>query len=161
MVTVFLWIVIYALFIASFIGLIFPLIPSALLIWIGFLIYHFELNPNMLGIVFWVAMGVLTIILFGADLIANSYFVKRFGGTKWGERGAAIGVIVGSFIIPPFGIIIVPFVFVLLIEILQGKSLKFAITSAIGSFIGFFGGTIAKIILQVIMIIWFLIVVLF
>ena len=38
----------------------------------------------------------------------NKYFVNRFGGSKLGEYAALIGVIVGCFVIPPFGIIIVP-----------------------------------------------------
>ena len=49
----------------------------------------------------------------------NKYFVNRFGGSKLGEYAALIGVIVGCFVIPPFGIIIVPFIAVLIVELVQ------------------------------------------
>lgn len=105
-------------------------------------------------------MGIFTVVLVLADIIANSYFVKRFGGSKWGERGAAVAVIFGSFIIPPFGIIILPFLVVFFIEILQSKTVGEAIRASIGSLLGFLGGALAKIVIQMIMIIWFFIVVL-
>src|SRR5690625_6492591 len=106
MVDVIIWIIIIVLFIASYLCLIYPVLPSSLFIWIGFLLYYFLINNMDFGWLFWSAMALFTILLLFADIIANSYFVKRYGGSKWGERGAAIAVIVGSFIISPFGIII-------------------------------------------------------
>lgn len=161
MTDILLWIVIILLFIASYIGLIYPIIPSSLFIWISFLMYHFLIDSTNLGWFFWSAMVGLTAILLFADVIANSFFVKRYGGSKWGERGAAIAVIVGSFIIPPFGIIIVPFITVLVIEMIQQNTFKKSFKTAIGSLFGFLGGTIVKIIIQTVMIIWFLFTILF
>ncbi|MGM8365395.1 DUF456 domain-containing protein [Virgibacillus sp. W0181] len=155
------WFIIIVLFILSFVGIIFPLIPAALVLWIGFLLYHFFINGEQLTLIFWIAMGVWTILLIGSDIIANSYFVKRFGGSKWGERGAVIAVIIGSFIVPPFGILIVPFITVFIIEMIQRHDLKEAMLAAVGSLIAFLSGAFAKIIIQLIMIIWFIIVVLF
>src|SRR5690625_1775269 len=112
-------------------------------------------------LIFWSFMALFTIFFLLADIISNSYFVKRYGGSKWGERGAAIAVIVGSFIIPPFGIIIFPFITVLVIEIVQRSTFKQAFKTALGSLLGFLGGSIVKIIIQTIMIIWFVITILF
>ncbi|SFL95585.1 hypothetical protein SAMN04487943_105265 [Gracilibacillus orientalis] len=153
------WILIIACFILAFAGVIFPIIPSVLVIWIGFFIYQFALTAENIGWIFWVAMAVLTLLLIFSDIIANSYFVKKFGGSKTGERMAAVGVIVGSFIIPPFGIIIVPFVLVIVTEMVQKKTTQEAFKAALGSLIGFLSGTFAKIIIQLIMIIWFFIII--
>lgn len=153
------WIIIIALFIISFVGLLYPIIPSVLVIWIGFLLYHFMIDSGELHLVFWIAMSVFTVILIGADIIANSYFVKKYGGSKWGERGAAVGVLVGSFIIPPFGILVVPFVAVFIIEMIQKRTAQMALRASFGSLIGFLGGVLAKVIIQVVMIIWFFIVI--
>ncbi|MBY7142308.1 DUF456 family protein [Virgibacillus sp. NKC19-3] len=161
MLDILIWIAIVVLFMLSFVGILFPIIPSVLVLWIGFLLYHFILNANELGLSFWIIMGVFTIILFVADIIANSYFVKKFGGTKWGERAAAVAVIVGAFITPPFGIIYVPFIVVFLIEMTQKRTAKEAFRASIGSLIGFLSGAMAKVVVQLIMIIWFFIVVLF
>src|SRR5690625_2495646 len=106
-------------------------------------------------------MAVFTIILFVADMVANRYFVKKYGGSKWGERGAAVAVIVGSFIIPPFGILVVPFAVVLLIEMMQKRTINEALRASFGSLISFFSSTFDKIVLQCVMIVWFFIVVLF
>ncbi|MEK4800585.1 MULTISPECIES: DUF456 family protein [Oceanobacillus] len=155
------WIVIIVLFILSFAGIIYPIIPSVLVIWVGFLLYQFIINPDELTIVFWIIMAIFTLFLFLADILANSYFVKKYGGSKWGERGAVVAVIVGSFIIPPFGILIVPFITVFVIELLQQRPPNDAIKASIGSLLGFLGGSIAKVLIQLIMIIWFFIVIIF
>jgi uncharacterized protein len=156
MVDIIIWILIVALFILSFVGVIYPIIPSVLVIWIGLLLYQFGINGDELGFIFWTIMVIFTIILFVADILANSFFVKRFGGSKWGERGAAIAVIVGSFIIPPFGIIIVPFIAVLIIEMLQKRTIKEALKASVGSLLGFLSGTFAKVFIQIVMIILFI-----
>ncbi|SET34056.1 hypothetical protein SAMN05421676_10496 [Salinibacillus kushneri] len=149
------WILIIGFFILSFIGLIFPIIPSVLMIWGGFLVYHFGMNNDTLSFYFWIPMVFLTILLLVADIIVNSHFVKRFGGSKWGERFAAIAVVIGSFIMPPFGIIIIPFITVFIVEFIQKKSIEKSFKAAFGSFLGFFGSTLAKVFVQAIMIIWF------
>jgi hypothetical protein len=128
---------------------------------VGFLLYHFVLNPEELNYFFWIAMTVFTVILILADIIANSFFVKKYGGSKMGERGAAVAVIIGSFIMPPFGILIVPFVVVLLIEMMQRRTINEALRASFGSLIGFLSGTFAKVVLQFVMIVWFFIVILF
>lgn len=148
------WLLIIASFILSFVGIIYPIIPSPLVLWVGFILYYFVINDDLSGF-FWLAMVILTVILIVSDIIANSYFVKKYGGSKWGERVAAIGVIVGSFIVPPFGIIIVPFIAVIVVEMLQKRSTKESLRAAIGSLLGFLGGAIAKIVIQLVMIGWF------
>ncbi|WP_188456087.1 DUF456 domain-containing protein [Virgibacillus oceani] len=159
MLDIIIWIVIAALFILSFVGIVFPIIPSPLVLWGGFLLYHFVINADELTTIFWIAMAILTVILIVSDIIANSYFVKKFGGSKWGERGAAIAVIIGSFVIPPFGILILPFIAVFVIELIQKRTAKEAIQASIGSLIGFLGGAVAKVVIQLIMIVWFFVVV--
>ncbi|GIO27172.1 DUF456 domain-containing protein [Ornithinibacillus bavariensis] len=161
MIEIIIWILIVALFILSFVGVIYPIIPSVLLIWIGFLLYQFGINGDELGFIFWTIMVIFTIILIVADIVANSYFVKKFGGSKWGERGAAIAVIIGSFVIPPFGIIIIPFVAVLIIEMLQKRTFQEAFKASIGSLLGFLSGTFAKVFVQIVMIILFIINIIF
>ncbi|WP_342669958.1 DUF456 domain-containing protein [Pseudobacillus wudalianchiensis] len=151
------WVGIVVLFIASFAGLIFPIIPSILLLWGGFLLYHFGINHEELSVIFWLAMGMFTVLIITADILANSYFVKRYGGSKWGERIAGLAVIVGSFVFPPFGILLVPFAAVFVTELLIQKDAKKAMMVGFATFVGFLSGTIAKFLIQFIMIIWFFI----
>ena len=99
--TAILWILIIIAFALAFIGLIKPVIPSLLMLWIGFLIYQFGFHEGRLSWIFYVAMIIFTIMILVADFVMNKYFVNRFGGSKIGEYTALIGVIVGvSFFLP-------------------------------------------------------------
>ena len=148
--TAILWILIIIAFALAFIGLIKPVIPSLLMLWIGFLIYQFGFHEGRLSWIFYVAMIIFTIMILVADFVMNKYFVNRFGGSKIGEYTALIGVIVGCFVFPPFGIIIIPFVAVFIVELVQE-----AIKVSFGSVIAFLASTIAQGLIMIVMVIWF------
>ncbi|MGM0523625.1 MAG: DUF456 domain-containing protein [Bacillota bacterium] len=148
------WFLIITSLVLSFLSIVFPLIPAPVTLWSGFFLYFFFIDKQGLSPFFWVSMVILTLVLLLSDIIVNSYFVKRFGGSKLGERVAAIGAIVGSFF-PPLGILIVPFLAVIVTELLQRREPKRAFNAAVGSFFGFIGGTFFKIIIITVIIIWF------
>lgn len=150
------WIIIAASFIIGFAGLIFPVVPAVLMFWIGFLVFHFLVDSDALSWMFWVIAFVLTVLVFISDVIANSYFVKRYGGTKRGEYAAIIGVIFGMFIYPPFGVIFVPFILVLIVEAIGSKDMNQALKASIGSLLAFLSSSIFNAVIYVLMVIWFL-----
>ncbi|WP_400163469.1 DUF456 domain-containing protein [Brevibacillus sp. TJ4] len=153
-----LWIVIVALFALSIAGIFLPVIPDTILLWAGFLLYHFFVADPGAGLPasFWWGMVGLSVLLFGADFLTNMYFVKRYGGSKWSSFAAVLGIILGIFIFPPFGMIILPFVFVVLVELfVQNQPLERAIKAGFGSLLGFLGSAVVKVVLQIAMIIWF------
>ncbi len=158
---IFLWLLVIGFFVLSFIGLVFPILPSVFAVWIGFLIYHFFINSQVLGSFFWISMIILTVIVLLADLLASSLAVRKFGGSKKGERVAVVSVILGSFITPPYGIIWVPFVAVFLTEFFEKENFEDALKSSAATLIGFLSGQFAEGIIQFIMIIWFFITILF
>nr|WP_263314882.1 DUF456 domain-containing protein [Mammaliicoccus sp. Marseille-Q6498] len=155
--TVISWLIIIIMFVIAFIGLIKPIIPSVLFLWIGYFVYHFAIDSSKLSWVFWTVMAVFTIFLILSDIIMNSYFVKKFGGSKLGETMAAVGVIIGCFVFPPFGIIIVPFVLVFITEIIQKRDITSSMNASIGSLLGFLSSSIAKALIMIVMVIWFFI----
>ncbi|WP_248525650.1 DUF456 domain-containing protein [Staphylococcus aureus] len=148
--TIILWLLIIAAFMLAFVGLIKPIIPSVLVLWVGFLIYQFGFHNQHLSWVFYVSMALLTILILCADFLANKYFVNRFGGSK-------IGVVIGCFVLPPFGIIIIPFILVFIVELIQGYSFERAVKVSIGSIVAFLTSSIAQAIIMFIMIVWFFI----
>jgi uncharacterized protein YqgC (DUF456 family) len=145
----------------SFVGIIYPIIPSIVVLWGGFAVYRFLINSNELSIWFWSGMLVITVVLIAADIIANSYFVKKYGGSKTSERIATIATIIGSFIIPPFGIILIPFLAVLVTEYIVQKNWLKAIKVGSATVVAFLGGSIAKVLIQLLMIGIFIISVIF
>lgn len=153
--TVILWLCIIAAFVLAFIGLIKPIIPSVLMLWVGFLIYQFGFHNGNLSWVFYVSMILFTVFILVADFIMNKYFVNKFGGSKLSELVALVGVIVGCFVFPPFGIIIVPFVAVLVVEMIQEPNLTKALKASFGSVVAFLASSVAQAIIMIIMVIWF------
>lgn len=150
------WVIIAASFILGFVGLIFPVVPSIIMFWVGFLVFQFAVDGEALSWMFWVIMIVLTILVLFSDFIANSYFVKRFGGTKKGEYAAIAGVIIGMFVYPPIGIIVVPFILVLIVEGLGSKDMNQAFKASIGSLLAFLSSAIFNALVYVFMVVWFL-----
>lgn len=155
------WLLIIVSFIFSFVGLIYPIIPSVLMIWIGVVLYHFAINSSELTWISWTMFVLLTVFLFLADYLANLHFVDKAGGSKWGMRAATIGLIVGSFVLPPFGILIVPFVFVLVAEVAQKNTMASSLKVAFATLVAFLSGTLAKTLIQLIMIAVFIFDVIF
>jgi len=85
------WVIIWAFFIIGFIGLVYPIIPSVLFIIGGMLMYGVFFSFGPFSWVFWTIQGLLVILLFSADYLANLYGVKKFGGTKAGIWGSNCG----------------------------------------------------------------------
>ncbi|MCD8914082.1 DUF456 domain-containing protein [Staphylococcus sp. IVB6181] len=160
MVATILWLFIIACFVIAFIGLVKPVIPSMPVMWIGFLIYQIGFHNGKLSWVFYISMIILTIFIFLADLMMSQYFTRRFGGSKAGEITALIGVILGCFIFPPFGIILVPLIAVFVVEMILQKDPATAIKASFGSVVGFLASTAAQAIVMIIMVVWFFLAIL-
>lgn len=155
--TAILWILIILSFVLAFVGLIKPIIPSVLVLWVGFLIYQFGLNDGELSWIFYVTMILFTAFILISDFVMNKYFVNKFGGSRLGEYAAVVGVIAGCFIFPPFGIIIIPFLAVLIVELIQGSDFTGALKASFGSIMAFLASTVAQAFIMLIMVIWFFI----
>lgn len=153
----YIWLLIVLFFVISFIGLFIPMIPSIVFLWLGFLTYHFLYATSSLTEFFWIVMGIFTVITLVADLLMNIYFVDKFGGSKWSKWAAIVGVVIGVFIYPPIGMIAVPFILVVFIELLQKKDIKDAFLAAIGTLVGMVSSAVAKALIQSLMIVIFLI----
>lgn len=101
-----------------------------------------------------VIFGVIAAAVTFLDYVVPVWGTKKFGGTKMGVRGSTIGLLVAFFGLPllgivigPFGllgIILGPFVGAYIGESMAGNDSRVAMRSAIGSFIGFLGGTLMK-----------------
>ncbi|MDA7026931.1 DUF456 domain-containing protein [Bacillus sp. CLL-7-23] len=155
------WLLIFAMFIIAFIGLVYPIIPSVVFIIAGFILYGFLFSFEPFTYLFWMVEGIFIVALLVADHLANLFGVKRFGGSRAAIWGSTIGLLVGPFIIPIVGIIVGPFIGAMLGELLiHKKDIKTAVKIGTGSLLGFISGVLAKSVIQVIMIGYFLFAVL-
>ena len=151
------WIIIAALFAVAFIGLVYPIIPSAIFMAAGILVYGFFYDFSNFGFFFWLVQGFLFLLLLFADNLTNLYSVKKFGGTKAGMWGSTIGLLVGPFILPGFGILVGPFAGAVLAELLvHRKGIGEALKIGFGSLVGFLSSVVVKCLIQIAMIAYFL-----
>lgn len=150
------WFLIIACFIIGFIGLVYPIIPAVVFVIGGFLLYGLFFSFTELPWGFWVIESFFVVLLFGADMLANAFGVKKYGGSKAGIWGSTIGLIIGPFIIPFAGIILGPFLGAFIAELLFSRTtIKQAIKTGFGSVIGFLTSVFTKGIIQIVMIIIF------
>lgn len=154
---IFIWICIIILWITGIVGVIVPVIPSVLFVLASFILYHFTIDSEALSLFFWLLISGITLTLLLADLFTNKYFVKKYGGSKASEFVAIIGVIVGMFVIPPIGMIAVPFLLVFLVELFMKQNVHDAWSAALGALAGFLSGIVVKVGLLICMIVFFFI----
>lgn len=130
------------------IGCIVPVLPGVLLTYAGYVCLYFVDGVEM-SMAWLITFGVLTLILTILDYLLPAYLTKRSGGTKAGEIGATIGVIVGLFF-GPIGIIGGPFIGAFVGELLHNnKDTDRALRSGISSFLSFIVGTLSKLAISV------------
>lgn len=152
------WILVIACFIISFIGLVYPIIPGVIFLLGGFIVYGLFFSFADLNWLFWAIEILFVVLLFGADTVANAFGIKKFGGTNAGMWGSTIGLLIGPFVIPVAGILIGPFLGAVIAELLvERRPFGEAVKSGVGSLVGFLTSTVAKAVIQIVMIIVFFI----
>ncbi|MGE6488420.1 DUF456 domain-containing protein [Paenisporosarcina sp. NPDC076898] len=147
------WALIIISFVIGFIGLVYPIIPSVIFIMGGFLLHGVFFSFAELPWWFWLIQILFVILLFGADMMANAFGVKKYGGSKAGIWGSTIGLLIGPIVLPFAGIILGPFLGAIIAELLITRSsIKQAIKTGFGSVIGFLTSVITKGVVQIVMI---------
>ena len=81
-------------------------------------------------------MGALTATTFILDYIIPVAGAKKYGATKYGLWGSALGMVVGLFIFPPFGLFFGGFIGAMAGELFAGKKGDDALKAGLGVFIG-------------------------
>ena len=79
---------------------------------------------------------------------------KYFGATRWGAVGGILGGVVGIFFGLP-GLIIGPLLGVLIGELLGGQDILPATRSTWGTLLGTTAGMVGKVLIALVMIVWF------
>ena len=127
-----------SLILIGIVGCLVPVLPGPPLSYGGILILHFtryaEFSRNLL-----IILGVVAAIVTVLDYFVPIWGTKKFGGSKYGVRGATIGLIIGLFFGPP-GIILGPFIGAFIGEMIFKDDFKYAMKAGFGSLLGFLTG---------------------
>jgi uncharacterized protein len=126
------------LMLIGIIGCLVPVLPGPPLSFLGIILLHFSRFGEFTNSAL-ITFAVITIIVSILDYIVPIWGTKRFGGSKYGTRGATVGLIIGIFL-GPAGIIIGPFAGAVVGELLFKDDMKYALKAGFGSLLGFMTG---------------------
>jgi len=118
------------------IGCILPIIPGPPLSFISLLILSLARDWTPFSPTFLIVMGALTAITFILDYIIPVVGARKYGATKYGLWGSILGMILGLFFFPPFGLFLGGFIGAMAGELLAGKKGDEALKAGLGVFIG-------------------------
>ncbi len=133
-------------------GIIFPVIPSTPLIWVGIFIYAACDGFETIGWSLLLIFAILAIVSIVLDYLGGVIGAKKYGATRWGLIGSVIGGIAGFFMGGIVGLIFGPFFGAVSFDLFFGKDLKGAFISGVGTLVGFLGGVIIKLVISILII---------
>lgn len=126
-------------------GSIIPVLPGPLLSYIALLLYHFFINKMNSDSLLWIGVSVVIITIL--DYFLQIYGVKKAGGGKYAIRGSVVGMLLGVFLFPPFGILVGAFIGAYIGAKIEMD--KNAVKIAFGALWGFITGTILKLCISI------------
>jgi uncharacterized protein YqgC (DUF456 family) len=142
-----------ALMIIGIAGCLLPVLPGPPLSFLGIVVLHFtrfaDISKNL-----FIILGAVAIVVTIIDYVVPIWGTRHFGGSKYGMRGATVGLIIGLFLGPP-GIIIGPFLGAVVGELIFKDDLKYAIKAGFGSLLGFLTGVGLKLAASLLMTFYF------
>lgn len=152
------WVVTISLLILGFIGTLVPFLPGHLILFFAAGSHWLMLRQES-GVEWW-TFAVLAFMLILSqvfEFLSGAAGTRWFGGTRWGAAGALIGGIVGIFFIP-LGLFLGPLIGSMFCEfVFAKKEVRPATVSGVGSVLGTVAGMVIKIIVGVLMIVWFVV----
>lgn len=124
----------YVLIITAFIGCIIPGLPGPPFAFLSIIaIYLFD-NSTFSSQFLWI-IGIITMGVFFLDYLLPIMGAKMFKATKYGIWFSIIGMLIGIFFFPPFGMILGMLFGAIIGELVAGKAKAEAIKVGIISFI--------------------------
>lgn len=126
------------LMILGIIGCLVPVLPGPPLSFLGLILLHvtrFGHFPKTTLI----TLAAIAVIVTILDYIVPVWGTKKFGGTKYGIRGATVGLIIGFFL-GPIGIVLGPLIGAFVGEMIFKDDLTYAFKAGFGSLLSFLTG---------------------
>jgi uncharacterized protein YqgC (DUF456 family) len=122
-----------------------PALPGTPLIFVAALGHKLWFGPSAPHWIVIVGLGLLAGLSMLLDFLATTYGAKRLGATWKGMVGAGVGAVIGVFVFPPFGLILLPMIGAALAEMAGGREWRESGKAGIGAALGIIAGTLGKI----------------
>ena len=122
--------------VSGFVGCIFPIIPGPPLSFISLLILSYAKQWEPFSSIFLIVMGGLTVLALILDYVIPAAGAKKYGASNFSVFCSVIGMVIGIFAFPPFGLFIGGFVGGVAGELYRGKATEDALRAGLGAFVG-------------------------
>jgi len=137
------------LIILGIIGCLVPVLPGPPFSFLGILLLNFSRFADFTTSAL-ITLGAIAVAVTILDYIVPVWGTKKFGGSKYGTRGATVGLIVGLFL-GPLGIIFGAFIGAFAGEMIFKDDINYALKASMGSLLGFLTGIGLKLAASLIM----------
>lgn len=139
--------------ILGIIGCLVPVLPGPPISYLGLILLHLSRFGHFSNSIL-ISLAAVAVIVTILDFIVPVWGTKKFGGSKYGSRGATVGLIIGFFLGPP-GIILGPLVGAFVGEMIFKDDIGYAFKAGFGSLLGFLTGIGLKLAASFIMTFYF------
>jgi len=138
-------------------GLVVPVMPGLVIIWLAALGYGIVEGFGTLG---WVMFAIMTILMLGGSFVDNIFMgaKARTSGASWISIAVAlVAGIVGNFVVPVIGGLLAALLALFIAEWIRRRDWKEALTATKGMVIGCGWAFVIRFIIGVVMIgLWFI-----
>jgi uncharacterized protein YqgC (DUF456 family) len=118
------------------VGCIFPVLPGPLLSYFALIMLSYAHNWEPFNATFLITMGGVAILVSVLDYIVPAGGAKKYGASKLGIWGSVIGMVIGLFLVPPWGMFLGGILGALIGELAAGKEGRMALRASWGVFVG-------------------------
>jgi uncharacterized protein YqgC (DUF456 family) len=138
-VTILLYAIGVVLMLVGLAGLLLPVLPGAPLMFLGVVAIAWADGFARIGFTELVIVAGVAVSIVLVELAAELVGARRFGASRWGLVGAALGAIVGVFFGLP-GLVLGPLVGATSIELMIQRDVRKAGRVGLGTLVGFVFG---------------------
>lgn len=128
------------LLLAGFAGCILPLLPGPPLAYVALFCVTIDRGWGAYSTLELVLLGAFTAAVTVVDTLLPVMGAKKYGASRAGIWLSVVGLLLGTFLFPPFGFLLGAFLGALVGELLAGKG-SGAVRPAWGVFLGTLAGT--------------------
>jgi uncharacterized protein YqgC (DUF456 family) len=139
--------------ILGIIGCLVPVLPGPPLSFVGLLLLHISKFGHFTTATLFIFAAVAVVVSI-LDYMVPVWGTRKFGGSKYGTRGATVGLVIGLFL-GPVGLIIGPLIGAFVGEMLFKDDVRYALKAGFGSLVGFLTGIGLKLTASLIMTFYF------
>ena len=141
------------LMILGIIGCLVPVLPGPPFSFIGLILLHLSRFGQFSNTTL-IILGAIAVVITILDYIVPVWGTRKFGGSKYGTRGATVGLIIGLFL-GPLGMILGPLFGAFVGEMIFKDDINYAVKAGFGSLVGFLTGIGLKLAASLIMTFYF------